>query len=59
MEDLNQFLNTDKVESVKKVQIVILEQGTNPNTNNIITTLSSKYSMYYHSSHHCLINLIK
>lgn len=59
MEDLNKFLNIDKVESVKNIQIVILEQGTNPDTQNIINTLQSKYSMYYHSSHHCLINLIK
>jgi glycosyltransferase involved in cell wall biosynthesis len=59
MEDLNRFLNTDNIESVKKIQIVILEQASNPDTQNIINTLHSKYSMYYHSSHHCLINLIK
>lgn len=59
MEDLNRFLNINKVESVKKVQVVILDQQNNPDTQSIVNTLSSKYPMYYHSSQHCLINLIK
>jgi glycosyltransferase involved in cell wall biosynthesis len=59
MEDLNKCLNTNNIESVKKLQIVILEEKTNPDTQNIINTLMSKYSIYFHSSHHCIINLIK
>jgi len=59
MEDLESFLRTEKKDQVKKLQLVIWNQASNPDTQNIITVLSSLYPLYYHSSHHCLINLVK
>lgn len=58
MEDLNEFLKVN-ISTIKKVQLVIFNQAENPDTQNIINKVSSLHQLYYHSSRHCLINLIK
>lgn len=59
MEDLEKFLSTKEVSGVKKVQLVIWNQAENPDTQKIIHKVSSIYPIYYHSSYHCLINVMK
>jgi len=59
MEDLDQFLTIDKANTVKKVQLVVWNQASNPEAQNIISRVTTLFPVYYHSSHHCLINLVK
>lgn len=59
MEDLERFFSTIEIATVKKVQLVILDQNNNPQAQEMINKISSVYPIYYHSSHHCLINIIK
>jgi glycosyltransferase involved in cell wall biosynthesis len=59
MQDLEKFLSTNNLMEIKKIQVVIWNQCENPHTQNIINKLSSIYVIYYQSSYHCLINIIK
>lgn len=59
IEDLEMFLSIKEVDNIKKIQLVIWEQATNQYTQDIINRLTSLYSIYYHSSYHCIINVIK
>lgn len=59
LEDLAHFFSLSQVNTVKKVQVVVWEQAANPNKETIINQILSLYPLYYQSSHHCIINVLK
>jgi glycosyltransferase involved in cell wall biosynthesis len=59
IDDLEKFTSTREADIVKKVQLVIWDQAQNQYTQEIINRISSMYPIYYHSSYHCLINIMK
>lgn len=59
LEDLEEFTSYS-FDKIKKVQAIIWDQNSNPNTNFIIEKITEKYPFYYyHSAHHTIINFIK
>lgn len=59
LEDLDNFLS-DSFDNIKRVQVVVWEQKSNPNTDLILQKITTKYSSYYyHIAHHTIVNLIK
>lgn len=59
LSDLETFLITKEIATIKNLQVVIWDQANNPNTQIILEKLSSLYNVSYEFSYHGIIKIIK